>query len=155
MRPAWRATVLAMVLVTACSVERAAAPGTPIDPAAQRAELLAADRAFADSTDRHGLEGWMAWYADDAVRLQMGGAVAQGREGIRRFDAELFADTTRILRWTPTDAGVFADTRHGFTTGHGALVTRDGTDTAWSGSYVTIWRRGADGRWLVILDTGS
>ena len=29
------------------------------------------------------------------------------------------------------------------------------SDTVWQGQYVTIWRRGEDGRWMVILDTGS
>ena len=128
---------------------------TPVDPAAARVELLAADRAFADSADRHGLEGWMGWLADDAVRLQMGGPVAQGHEAIRRFDDGLFADSTMILRWEPTEAGVFDDGRHGFTTGRGALVRRDGSDTAWAGAYISIWRRADDGSWRVILDTGS
>lgn len=150
-----RPIVAALVLLAACSIEQAEPPATTSDAAALREALLAADRAFADSTDRHGLEGWMGWWADDGVRLQMGGPVAQGTAAIRRFDAGLFADSTMILRWTPTEAGTFADGRHGFTTGTGALVRRDGSDTAWAGSYVTIWRRNDDGRWRVILDTGS
>lgn len=142
--------LLACLVVIGCS-----APPPAPDPVADREALLAADRAFADSTDRHGLEGWMGWYAADAVRLQMGGQVAQGMEAIRRFDEPLFADSTRILRWTPTDAGTFADGRHGFTTGRGAIVSRlDPADTAWAGAYFTLWRRD-DGRWRVILDTGS
>lgn len=150
-----RSTLFVLVLLAACSVEQAEPPATAFDPAALREELLAADRAFADSTDRHGLEGWMSWYADDGVRLQMGGPVAQGTAAIRAFDTALFADSNLVLRWTPTEAGAFADGRHGFSTGRGALVTRDGADTAWSGNYITIWRRHADGRWQVLLDTGS
>jgi ketosteroid isomerase-like protein len=142
-------------LLTLGACRTVVAPPADRDPASDREALLAADRAFADSTERHGLEGWLAWYAPDAVRLVMGGAVAQGHDAVRAFDAPLFADTTRTLRWVPTDAGVFDDGRHGFTTGHGALVGRDGRDTAWAGSYVTIWRRGADERWRVILDTGD
>ena len=142
-----------LLLAVACTTTTAPPPGR--DAAADREALLAADRAFADSADHHGLEGWMGWWADDGVRLQMGGVVAQGTEAIRRFDAGLFADSAMVLRWTPTDAGTFADGRHGFTTGTGAMVRRDGSDTTWVGAYVTIWRKGDDGRWRVILDTGS
>lgn len=148
-----RAAILSAMFLVACSPAPDAGPAA--DPAAVREELLAADRAFAESTDRQGLEGWMSWYADDGVRLQMGGAVAQGHDAIRRFDEALFADTTMILRWDPTDGAAFGDGQHGFTTGRGALVSRYGGDTAWTGHYITIWRRGGDGRWQVILDTGS
>ncbi len=117
---------------------------------------MAADRAFADSTAAHGLEGWMSFFATDAVRLQMGGPVAQGLEAIRTSDSALMNDPDYLLRWSPTDAGVFADGDHGFTTGQGALVRRTPpNDTTWSGHYITIWRRASDGRWQVILDTGS
>lgn len=117
---------------------------------------MAADRAFADSTYAHGLDGWMSFYTADAVRMRLGQPAVQGTAAVREFDAPIFADSTIVLVWTPVDAGTFADGSHGFSTGKGAMVRRASpSDTVWQGQYVTIWRRGEDGRWMVILDTGS
>jgi ketosteroid isomerase-like protein len=149
---------LMLLLLAACSPRLA-----PGDSAGARSALMAADRAFAAETAARGLDGWMDYYAADAVRLTMAGTFAdttivQGHGAVRRFDAGLFADPSTRLLWEPTDAGVFADGRTGFTTGRSAFVRLDGgtpADTLFAGRYVTIWRRGADGRWRVILDTGS
>jgi uncharacterized protein (TIGR02246 family) len=129
-----------------------------------REELLAADRAFAAAAAARGLDGWMSVMAPDAVRLpRLGQPAVTGADAIRRADAALFADPTRRLVWEPTEAGPFADGRHGFTTGRYKVLRRPGTRDAGagedqvvaSGSYLTWWRKEADGRWLVILDTGT
>jgi len=143
-----------LALLAACAPSTPATPSR--DPAADREALMAADRAFADSTAARGLDGWMSFFANDAVRLEMGGPVARGLEAIRTSDSALMNDPDYLLTWAPTDAGVFDDGDHGFTTGHGELVRRNPPgDTTWSGRYITIWRRGAGGQWQVILDTGS
>jgi ketosteroid isomerase-like protein len=118
---------------------------------------MEADRLFAVETSARGLDGWMDAYASDAVRLRLGGIAVQGLDAVRTADAPLFADPARRLLWEPTDAGVFADGLHGFTTGTSAFVTvEDGVvaDTLSTGRYVTFWRRDEDGTWKVILDTG-
>jgi ketosteroid isomerase-like protein len=149
--------LLPVLLILACATETAPPPAPPArDAAADREAIMAADRAFADSTYARGLDGWMSYYTADAVRLRLGEPAAQGTEAVRQFDAPIFADTAIVLVWTPVDAGTFADGSHGFSTGKGAMVRRaTPTDTVWQGQYVTIWRRGDDGRWMVILDTGS
>jgi ketosteroid isomerase-like protein len=153
------ATLLLLAGLGACG--RASTPAASVPGAADTAglaeALLAADRAFGDSTAARGLEGWMRFYAEDAVRLTMGAEVAQGLDAVRAHDASLFADSAVRLVWTPLRSGVFADGRHGFTTGRSAMLKLGGAtpDTVYRGAYVTIWRREADGRWKVILDTGS
>ncbi len=148
-----------MLVATGC-----AGPAPVADPSTVREHLLAADRAFAADTYARGLDGWLAHHAPDAVRLQMGGTAAagtvvQGLDAVRAYDAGLFADPSARLVWTPTEGGAFADGATGFTTGRSAMVRlrADGAapDTLFRGTYVTVWRRGADGRWRVILDTGA
>lgn len=149
-----RAALLALSVLAACTTS--SMPPTSHDPVQDREALMAADRAFADSTAARGLDGWMSFFASDAVRLEMGGDFAQGLDAIRSRDSTLMNNPDYLLRWEPANAGTFADGTHGFTTGHGELVRRGPPgDTAWSGRYVTIWRRDTDGRWRVILDTGS
>ena len=132
-----------------------ARPPAP-DSAAARGQLLQADRDFARATAQRGMDGWMEAYTADAVRLTMGGAVARGHEAIREFDASIFEDPDVRLVWTPTDGGAFSDGHYGWTTGTSFMHrVSSPTDTLWQGRYVTLWRREADGRWRVVLDTGA
>jgi ketosteroid isomerase-like protein len=94
--------------------------------------------------------------ADDAVRvIPLGGKATVGKDAIRKADAPLFADPKNKLDWEPVDAGVFSDGKHGFTTGHARVVTAGKDKGPWNIKYVTWWRRGEDGQWKVILDTGA
>jgi ketosteroid isomerase-like protein len=125
-------------------------------PAAEaEAELIDADRRFAAETEARGLDGWMSFFAKDAARLSLGGKAARGLAEIRARDRTIFADPTIKLRWDPTDAGVFEDGIHGFTTGRYLLIkTGSPPDTLSTGGYVSIWRR-EEGAWKIILDTGA
>jgi ketosteroid isomerase-like protein len=124
-----------------------------------RQQLMDADRAFAKAAGEKGLDGWMSFMADDAVRVSpMGGKATVGKAAIRKLDANLFADANRQLVWEPADAGTFADGKHGFTTGRAKIAARDAAgkeESPWTVKYVTWWRKGEDGRWKVILDTGA
>lgn len=124
-----------------------------------RKQLLEADRAFFKATTEHGIDGWMSFMADDAVRIApIGSKAVTGRTAVRELDAPMFADPKKRLVWEPTDGGTFADGKHGFTTGRARIVARgdaDAEETTWTGTYITIWRQAADGSWKVILDTGA
>ena len=127
-------------------------------PADVRAEVMAADRAFYKAAAEKGLDGWMSFMADDAVRIAPLGTKAHvGTAAVRKLDTELFADPAVKLVWEPTDGGAFADQRCGWTTGRAKMVARTdagGEEVRWSGAYVTWWRKDAAG-WRVILDTGA
>jgi len=134
-----------------------AAQGVDLDP---RDQLMAADRRFAAAVAEGGFEAWMSFMADDAVRLDSLGAVGvQGKDAIAKVDAALFADPHRLLTWEPRDGAAFAGGDLGYTTGHYRLIRRDDhgaeVETLGRGRYITWWRRGADGTWQVILDTGE
>lgn len=146
-----------LLLLAACRDEPPPAPAQLALPAATTEDLLAADRAFGEATKAQGLDGWMSFYARDAVRLTMGAEVVQGLTAVREYDARLFADSTLRLEWVPTDAGLFREGTIGFTTGRSAMVKVSGAtrDTVYRGTYVTIWRREETGAWRVMLDTGS
>src|SRR5512146_2952726 len=148
------------LLGTGCARLRGASPGPRADVAAAAdvpAQLMAADRAFAAAAAARGLEGWMEYIAPDAVRMGRMQNPVRGTEAIRRSDADIFADSTVRLTWEPTDAGAF-DAGSGWTVGRSQVRRRaaDGSEKVErTGRYITIWRRSADGRWLVALDTGA
>ena len=66
--------------------------------------LMQADRDFATATHAHGIDGWMSFYAPDAIRIRYRGNMVKGFDEIRKFDSPYISDTTNLLNWEPTDA---------------------------------------------------
>jgi ketosteroid isomerase-like protein len=120
------------------------------------ASLMQADRDFAVATHARGIDGWMSFYAGDAIRIRYRDNMVKGYDQIRKFDLPNISDTTTVLNWEPTDAYVYRDGSTGSTTGRYWVVSRRTADNGKElgrGRYVTMWRREGD-RWLVIMDTG-
>jgi ketosteroid isomerase-like protein/quercetin dioxygenase-like cupin family protein len=118
--------------------------------------LMQTDRDFAAATHARGIEGWMSFFAPDAIRIRYRGDMVKGFDAIRRFDMPTISDSTATLNWEPTDAYLFRDGNTGSTTGKYWVVSRRRGDRGKQlghGRYVTMWRRDG-GRWLVIMDTG-
>ena len=125
-------------------------------PGVTEASLMQADRDFADSTHRHGIEGWMSFFARDAIRIRYRANMVKGYDAVRAFDLPNISDTTYTLNWEPTDAYVFNGGTIGSTTGRFWAVSRKSDSMGQElsrGRYVTMWRREGN-RWLVIMDTG-
>jgi ketosteroid isomerase-like protein len=146
--------ILALVwLATACTptVNTRSSPS-----AATESSLMQADRDFAVATHTRGIDGWMSFYAPDAIRIRYRGNMVRGLDEIRKFDLPNISDTTTILNWEPTDAYGFSGGAIGSTTGTYSVVSRRPADAGkelGGGRYVTMWRRDGS-RWLVIMDTG-
>jgi len=143
---------LALVMSAAC----ASAGGGSSDSGATEASLMQADRDFAVATHARGIDGWMSFYASDAIRIRYRNNMVKGYDEIRKFDLPNISDTTTILNWEPTDSYVYRDGTTGSTTGRYSVVSRRSADSGKElghGRYVTMWRR-EGGRWLVIMDTG-
>ena len=120
------------------------------------AALMQADRDFAVATHSRGIDGWMSFFAPDAIRIKYRGDMVKGATAIRAFDEPGMADTSSVLNWEPTDAHVFRDGVTGSTTGRFAVISRKTAEAGKElgrGRYVTMWRL-ENGRWLVVMDTG-
>ena len=144
--------VFVLLLAMGCST----AVNTNASPGATEASLMQADRDFADATHHSGIDGWMSFYARDAIRIRYRANMVKGYDAVRAFDLPNISDTTYTLNWEPTDAYVFSGGTIGSTTGRFWAVSRKtesmGKELS-RGRYVTMWRREGN-RWLVIMDTG-
>jgi ketosteroid isomerase-like protein len=131
-------------------------PPAKTDP---KAEMMAADRAYAKITAEKGLDGWIEFLSDDAAKVRKAGEkIVAGKDAIRKQDAPLFADPKRQVTWEPLDAHAFADGKSGFTSGRYKVAGKgeDGKDQVFAtGGYITWWRKESDGKWKVIFDTGT
>ena len=144
--------VCLLLLAAGCSV----ALNTNAFSGATEASLMQADRDFADATHRGGIDGWMSFYARDAIRIRYRANMVKGYDAVRAFDLPNISDTTYTLNWEPTDAYVFNGGTIGSTTGRYWAVSRRPESVGKElsrGRYVTMWRREGN-RWLVIMDTG-
>lgn len=124
-------------------------------PTDGRAAVMQADIDYAAATAARRLDGWMSFLATDMVKAPWSGNFVKGLAEIRKEDAGIFADTTMLLEWKPTDGGVYSDGRYGYTKGRYEMVKRtNGTrSVVGRGAYLTVWRHEPDG-WRVVLDTG-
>jgi hypothetical protein len=72
----------------------------------------------------------------------------QSKPGLRA----LAFDPGLSVEWAPVEARISDDGTLGTTIGDATIRTARGEKKT---KYLTVWRRGADGRYLVILDIGN
>ena len=120
-----------------------------------KVELIAADRGFSQSVERTGLGAWLAAFGPNGIMVS-NGASHSGQDGIRREMLPLFADSLFTLTWDPNFSEVSEGGDLGYTIGT-YKMTASGADGLqnFRGSYLTVWRRNAEGAWKVEADIGS
>ena len=128
---------------------------TSVDRNVAEHELMNADRAFAADSEKYGLDGWMDWFAPDAVIFPPDSVAVRGTDDMRIYYEEIRFDPTR-LNWEPSGADVSDDGTVGMTWGtwRYMIVDPDGVEKASSGKYLTAWHRQGDGAWRVTADMG-
>jgi len=120
-----------------------------------RIELIEADQAFEQSVQTVGLGGWLAAFGDEGMMIS-GGKSYVGPEGIRQAVLPMFADPEFELSWDPTFASVGPSGDLGYTIGtYEMTISGEARPVTSTGSYLTVWRRQANGDWKVEADIGS
>lgn len=135
----------------ACALAVSWACAESVDVERERAALMEVDREFARATAAEGVEGWVRYFATDGSLIRPGRLVT-GHDAIREAMAFL-NDTSIALLWEPTAADVGAAGDLGYVLGRYEL--RRGAQTVVVGTYLTVWKRQADGSWKAVLDQGT
>ncbi|MEO7742897.1 MAG: DUF4440 domain-containing protein [Usitatibacter sp.] len=135
------APIAAALVLAACAHQPPAK-----DPSAS---LAAAESAFAAHSVREDMRAaFLAAFADDGVFVRNAWVAAKA------FLMSRPAPPI-VLDWRPQHVEVAASGELGLSTGPWKLTSKDKPDAPASyGQYVSIWRRGADGRWKVEVDLG-
>ncbi|MEI9808143.1 MAG: hypothetical protein WDO16_09845 [Bacteroidota bacterium] len=112
-----------------------------IDLAAEKTSMSKADIAFSDLSKQKGMKAAFLEYIDTAgVLLRPNHYPIVGRDA-RQFLQEA-NDSSFTLTWEPSAAEVGAAGDLGFTYG---IYTLTIADTAIKGTYVSVWKKQADG----------
>ncbi len=162
MRGAW--LIVASVVTAACGVGSdstvgkqgfGAVTGDSARLTQWKVELIEADHEFERAVQKSGLGAWLTGFAPDGMMIS-GGATHTGQDGIRRAMLPMFSDSAFEIHWVPSFSAVSSTGDLGYTVGTYEM-TSSGEDgpVARTGTYLTVWRRQANGSWKVEADIGN
>lgn len=107
-------------------------------------------RAAAD----RGSQGYMSYYADDAVELPNEAPILQGKANIASTMGFL-DNKDNQLTWTPLGGDLSGDLGYTYGTYQFRSKSKDGKPTVSHGKYTSIWKKQRDSTWKVVLDMGN
>jgi len=145
--------VVAFLVVTiALPVAR---PTVSASPKATADMLKQLEGEFMKAAAEKGAQGYMSYYAEDAVELPNNNPIIRGKANIRQT-MNFLDDKSNRLTWTPVGADISASGDLGYTYGNYEFQSpgQDGTQTEF-GKYTSIWKLQKDGSWKVVLDMGN
>jgi len=151
----WPVAVLAAVLVG--SVVGSGVRSSAADPKTATAEhLRKLEGEFMNAAAVRGADGYMSYYAEDAVELPNGADATQGKDNIAKTMGFLNNKDNQLV-WTPVYADMASSGDLGYTYGTFEFRSKDkdGKPVVGHGKYASIWKRQKDGRWKVVLDMGN
>jgi ketosteroid isomerase-like protein len=152
--------IFTMMITTVALEAQAAAPdpkptATDSKPATtDTLRQLEAD--FMKAAAERGSEGYMSFYAEDAIEVPNGSEAIHGKANIAKT-MDFLNDKNNQLTWTPVDAGISLSGDLGYTSGKYEFRSKDkdGKVKIEHGKYTSIWKKQPDGNWKVVLDMGN
>ena len=108
------------------------------------------------AANEKGAQGYMSYYADDAVEVPNGAPLIIGKVEIAKGMGFLDNKDNR-LEWTPVGADISASGDLGYTYGNYEFHSKDkeGNPQVQYGKYTSIWKLQKDGNRKVVLDMGN
>ena len=148
------ATSLALVsaFVLGCGPRPQPSPDTR---EADAAAIREADLAWSKANEVDGLEGTMSFYLDDAIFLPPNRPMAIGKNAIREASEAMgLGSPSFSAKWQPTKIEVARSGDIGYAIGNfeGTVIDSAGNRVPVKGKYVEIWKKQADGSWMVAAD---
>jgi ketosteroid isomerase-like protein len=141
-----------LALTLAACAPRAAAP--PAGRADLAGAIADADRSLAAAIAARDEAAFRRHLDPEAAFGGGAGRYAEGPDAVVAAWARFLDPAGPLLAWEPDVAWVSASGDLGYSRGAATLTGPDGA-LRWSGRYVTLWRRGADGRFRVLADLGD
>lgn len=136
------------VLLAGCAVKKPV-----VDTDEIKSVIMETDRAFSRMSEQKGLRTAYLEYIDsNGVLLRPNNYPIVGGEAVN-FISES-NDTAFIMTWEPKSTRVAASGDLGYTYGIYSYKPKE-QDSVYLGSYVTIWKKQADGKWKFVLQTGN
>jgi ketosteroid isomerase-like protein len=126
-----------------------------INTGKEKAAMKQADIDFSNLSKAKGMKEAFLKYMDTAAVL-----LKPGRSPLKGMDAAQLIyntnDSSFILTWAPQGAEISSSGDLGYTYGIWTICQKKWlSDSVTQGTYVTIWKKQANGGWKFVLDTGN
>jgi len=145
--------VPAFLLLALCSSCNLFQPKKTIAGLEEKIKMMDADRAFSKLSEEKGMKAAFMEYIDsNGVLLKPGLYPVVGADAIDFLIQQ--DDSSYQLKWEPKKGVIAASGELGYTYGLYALKLSD-KDTSIFGTYITIWKKQADGSWKFVLNSGN
>jgi uncharacterized protein (TIGR02246 family) len=153
------ATLTLLAAVMLLSLQSSGAVQQQLDRAtvsARAREIRGLEASMMAAAAEKAADGYMSFYAEDAVELPNGSPMLLGKEIIGKTMAFL-DDKNNRLTWSPIHVDVSESGDLGYTFGNYEFhsIGNAGKPSIEHGKYTTIWKKQKDGRWKVVLDMGN
>jgi ketosteroid isomerase-like protein len=110
--------------------------------------LMKLDEQFCRDFAARGVDGWMSWFAEDAVVFRPDGPVIRTKAEATAHYRKVFPPGQNSLRWKPLGGMISSASDLGFT--YGTWESKGRT-----GKYLTTWKKQKDGSWKIVADIGN
>jgi len=125
----------------------------PAGIALDKLNMMDADRAFSKMSEEKGMKNAFLEYIDsNGVLLRPNQLPVIGADAIDYLIQQ--NDSAYTLKWEPRNGTVAQSGDLGYTYGIYALQPKQ-KDTILYGTYVSIWKKQANGQWKYVLDSGN
>ena len=151
-----KSLLLTAALVVSISLAAKVHSASASVPQATADTLRQLEAEFMKATAERGSQGYISYYAEDAVEVPNNDAIIQGKTNIAKT-MEFLDDKNNHLTWTPVGADISASGDMGYTYGTYEFTSsdRNGKPVVDHGKYASIWKKQKDGSWKVVLDMGN
>jgi ketosteroid isomerase-like protein len=114
-------------------------------------EMQQADTDFSNYSHEHGMrKAFLEYIDDDGIMMRDNSLPVIGAHAIDYITS--MNDSSIELTWEPRGGDIAASGDMGYT--YGVYVLKDSVNVQ-KGTYVTIWKKQADGKWKFVLDSGN
>ena len=128
-----------------------------VDVAAETQSLLAVDRAWSAAVGSAPADSVVSYWTDDARLAMPDQPMVVGKAALTEMVKGMTAIPGFKISWTPDSAVVAQSGDLGYTFGSNSTTMPDakGKLVTEVGRYITVWRKGPDGRWRCVMDYGN
>jgi ketosteroid isomerase-like protein len=118
----------------------------------QKQMIMKTDQDFSRMSIEKGMKAAFQFYAsEEVILMREGNDPLFGKSELIKY-LEKIPEGTVDLRWTPVKADVSGELGYSF----GKWESRSkSSDSIEYGTYVTVWKKQADGTWKYVLDAGN
>ena len=121
----------------------------------ERQSMLSADRDFSSMSEAKGMKAAFLEYIDsNGILLRPSHMPIKGADAIDFLVQQ--NDTGYTFTWEPKDGFIAQSGELGYTFGVYRLRPKNNdTASTSTGTYISIWKKQADGKWKFVLDSGN